>query len=147
MKKIMYVALLIVMTFSISMPVMAKISKYEKTCCISGCSNKRVNKGVYCSTHTCRTACCWGKATSSDGKYCRTHTPKNVTKTTTTTKKYTSTSKKTTSSSKSKKKSSWECYDEGYEDVYFNEDYDWDRYWSDSDYADGVDDAMDELDW
>ena len=33
------------------------------------------------------------------------------------------------------------------QDVYFNEDYDWDRYWSDSDYADGVDDAMDELDW
>ena len=33
------------------------------------------------------------------------------------------------------------------DDVYDNDDYDWDRYNSDSDYADGVDDAMDELDW
>lgn len=27
-----------------------------------------------------------------------------------------------------------------------DDDYDWDRYNSDSDYADGVDDAMDDLD-
>lgn len=38
-------------------------------------------------------------------------------------------------------------YDEGYEDVYENDDYDWDRYYEDQDYADGVDDAMDEEDW
>ena len=38
-------------------------------------------------------------------------------------------------------------YDAGYEDVYENDDYDWDRYYSDDDYANGVDDAMDELDW
>ena len=42
---------------------------------------------------------------------------------------------------------SWDSYDEGYEDVYENDDYDWDRYYSDDDYAAGVDDAMDELDW
>lgn len=30
---------------------------------------------------------------------------------------------------------------------YDDDDYDEDRYNSDSDYADGVDDAMDELDW
>ena len=42
---------------------------------------------------------------------------------------------------------SYESYDDGYEDVYENEDYDFDRYYSDPDYADGVDDAMDELDW
>lgn len=33
-------------------------------------------------------------------------------------------------------------YDEGYDDIYFNEDYDVDRYENDTDYADGVDDAM-----
>lgn len=58
--------------------------------------------------------------------------------------------RKSTSSSGSSKKTtynSYESYDEGYEDVYENDDYDWDRYYSDSDYADGVDDAMDELDW
>ena len=38
-------------------------------------------------------------------------------------------------------------YDEGYEDVYLNDDYDWERYYRDDDYAAGVYDAMDELDW
>ena len=41
----------------------------------------------------------------------------------------------------------YSSYDQGYEDVYDDDDYDWDRYLSDDDYADGVDDAMDELDW
>ena len=36
-------------------------------------------------------------------------------------------------------------YDEGYDDIYMNGDYDYDRYDSDDDYAAGVDDAMDEL--
>ncbi len=53
----------------------------------------------------------------------------------------------TYSSSSSKKYDPYESYDEGYDDVYMDDDYDWDRYWSDSDYADGVDDAMDEFDW
>lgn len=40
-------------------------------------------------------------------------------------------------------------YDDGYDDIYMDGDYDYDRYDSDSDYADGVDDAMDEFgdDW
>lgn len=38
-------------------------------------------------------------------------------------------------------------YDAGYDSVYDNEDYDEHRYNTDSDYANGVDDAMDELDW
>lgn len=36
-------------------------------------------------------------------------------------------------------------YDEGYEDVSLDDDYDTDRYNSDDDYAMGVDDALDEL--
>lgn len=36
-------------------------------------------------------------------------------------------------------------YDEGYYDVYDNQDYDWDRYQNDYDYANGVEDAW--LDW
>ena len=51
------------------------------------------------------------------------------------------------SSKKNSYTSSYNSYDEGYDDVYENDDYDWDRYYSDDDYADGVDDAMDELDW
>ncbi len=56
---------------------------------------------------------------------------------------------KTNKSTTTKKKtySTYDSYDAGYEDVYENDDYDWDRYYSDDDYADGVDDAMDELDW
>ena len=40
---------------------------------------------------------------------------------------------------------SYDSYDDGYDDVYLDGDYDYDRYDRDSDYADGVDDAMDEL--
>ena len=38
---------------------------------------------------------------------------------------------------------------DGYDDIYMDGDYDYDRYDRDSDYADGVDDAMDEYgeDW
>ena len=35
----------------------------------------------------------------------------------------------------------------GYEDIYENDDFDEDRYRTDSDYASGVDDAMEDVDW
>ena len=57
-----------------------------------------------------------------------------------------SSSTKGTSTHKSTGKSN-NGYDNGYDDVYDNDDYDWDRYLNDDDYALGVDDAMDELDW
>ena len=37
-------------------------------------------------------------------------------------------------------------YDSGYDSIYDDGDYDWNRYQKDKDYADGVDDAMEELD-
>lgn len=51
--------------------------------------------------------------------------------------------------SSSTKKSTYDSYDDGYDDIYMDGDYDYDRYDRDSDYADGVDDAMDEFgeDW
>lgn len=53
------------------------------------------------------------------------------------------------SSSSKSKGSNLNSYDEGYEDAYENDDYDWDRYRRDSDYAAGVDDAMEDIgeDW
>ena len=42
------------------------------------------------------------------------------------------------------KKSTYDSYDDGYDDIYMDGDYDYDRYDRDSDYADGVDDAIDE---
>ena len=58
---------------------------------------------------------------------------------------YSSGTKKSTTT----KKSTYDSYDDGYDDIYMDGDYDYDRYESDSDYADGVDDAMDEYeeDW
>ncbi len=44
-------------------------------------------------------------------------------------------------------KTYYDSYDDGYHDVLEDEDYDWDRYRSDSNYAAGVDDAMDEEGW
>lgn len=63
-------------------------------------------------------------------------------------KSYSNTSNKNTYGNSTTKKT-YESYDDGYDDIYMDGDYDDDRYNSDSDYADGVDDAMDEFeeDW
>ena len=39
----------------------------------------------------------------------------------------------------------YDSYDDGYDAIYMDGDYDYDRYEYDSEYADGVDDAIDEL--
>lgn len=49
------------------------------------------------------------------------------------------------SSSSKKKTYKYDSYDDGYDDIYMDGDYDDDRYNRDSDYAEGVDDAIDEL--
>ena len=57
--------------------------------------------------------------------------------------------KKSAGSSK-KVTGSWrKSYDDGYDDVYYNEWYDEERYRTDWDYMSGVDDAMEDLgeDW
>ena len=43
--------------------------------------------------------------------------------------------------------SSEDAQDDGYDDIYDDGDYDYDRYDNDEDYAEGVDDAMAEIDW
>ena len=70
--------------------------------------------------------------------------------TTTNSSTYNSNTKKSyTGTSSNKKNSTYDSYDDGYDDIYMAGDYDYDRYDWDSDYADGVDDAMDEFgeDW
>ena len=52
--------------------------------------------------------------------------------------------KKKTATSNSN--SSYRSYDDGYDAIYDDGDYDWDRYKTDRNYADGVDDAMDDWD-
>ena len=61
---------------------------------------------------------------------------------------YSSKSSYSSSYSSSKKSyKTYDSYDDGYDAIYDDDDYDEDRYDSDPDYAAGVDDAMDELDW
>ena len=49
------------------------------------------------------------------------------------------------SSSSKKNHNSMDSYDEGYNAIYEDDDYDWDRYQSDDDYAAGVEDAMEDM--
>lgn len=79
------------------------------------------------------------KSTTGSGSSYNSSTKKNTTGTS-------STNKNTTGTSSSKKNNPYNSYDDGYDDIYMDDDYDYDRYYKDSDYADGVDDAMDDLD-
>jgi len=91
--------------------------------CISiGCSNEKTFGSVYCIEHAVK---------AKEKKEVKKVKPSS-----------TSTKKKT-----KKIYDPYDSYDAGYEDVYEDDDYDWDRYWSDDDYADGVDDAMEDMDW
>lgn len=79
------------------------------------------------------------KSTTGSGSSYNSSTKKNTTVTS-------STKKNNTGTSSTKKTNPYNSYDDGYDDVYMDGDYDYDRYYKDSDYADGVDDAMDDLD-
>lgn len=79
---------------------------------------------------------------SSSGTSSSYHDKSNSTKNSSS---YSSGTKKITTTTKN----TYDSYDDGYEDIYMDGDYDYERYDRDSDYADGVDDAMDEFeeDW
>ena len=79
------------------------------------------------------------KSTTGSGSSYNSSTKKNTTGTS-------STKKNNTGTSNTKKTNPYNSYDDGYDDIYMDGDYDYDRYYKDSDYADGVDDAMDDLD-
>ena len=106
----------------------------EPKCIKAGCDNKQASGSSYCYLHKPYT----GSSTShSSSSYSN--------------KSSGSTSKSSTSNSGSSSSynSTYDSYDDGYDDIYMDDDYDYDRYDRDSDYADGVDDAMDEYgeDW
>ena len=95
--------------------------------------------------YTCIKDGCTREA-DTDSAYCWVHRPsKSSTKSSTS---YSSKSSYSSSYSSSKKSyKTYDSYDDGYDAIYDDDDYDEDRYDSDPDYAAGVDDAMDELDW
>lgn len=124
----------------------------EPKCIKAGCDNKQASGSSYCYLHKPYTG-----SSSSYSNNSSSSTSKGSTSTSGSSSSYSNKSNTTNNSSYSSgtkkstttKKSTYDSYDDGYDDIYMDGDYDYDRYNSDSDYADGVDDAMDEFgeDW
>lgn len=124
----------------------------EPRCIKTGCDNKQARGSSYCYLHEPYTGSSTSHSNSSYSNKSYGSTPESSTSS-----KYSNKSNSTNKSSYSSgikkstttKKSTYDSYDDGYDDIYMDGDYDYDRYDRDSDYADGVDDAMDELgeDW
>ena len=141
----------------------------SKTCIMKGCDYYRMGESKYCYIHqssrkksTSSGTSSYGnqssgsssssassKSSSKSSSSSSTGTSGSSSKSSTGSSSY---SKKSTSgnqssySSGTKKSSSYKSYDDGYDDIYMDGDYDDERYRTDQDYADGVDDAMDEFD-
>ena len=124
----------------------------EPRCIKTGCDNKQARGSSYCYLHEPYTGRSTSHSSSSYSNKSYGSTPESSTSS-----KYSNKSNSTNKSSYSSgikkstttKKSTYDSYDDGYDDIYMDGDYNYDRYDRDSDYADGVDDAMDELgeDW
>lgn len=118
-------------------------------CIIGSIGNKKEERSTTGYSHSRYSGSYSTKSTNGSGSSYNSSTKKNTTGTSSTNKNTTGTSstkKNTTEISSSKKNNPYNSYDDGYDDVYMDDDYDYDRYYKDSDYADGVDDAMDDLD-
>lgn len=137
------------------------------SCAISGCNNKQAEGSRYCYFHRMYNRKSSSYGNSSDNNN---HSSSNTSFNSSSTKNsdegnvrnynsnynnsgdYSNRSKTDLSNRSSysttawKDKNTYNSYDDGYDDIYMNEEYDSDRYDRDSDYADGVDDAMDEFD-
>lgn len=116
----------------------------EPRCIKTGCDNKQARGSSYCYLHELYTGSSTSHSSSSYSNKSYGSTPESSTSS-----KYSNKSNSTNKSSYSsgiKKNTtiSRSTYD-SYDDIYMDGDYNYDRYDRDSDYADGVDDAMDEL--
>ena len=134
----------------------------EPKCIKAGCDNKQASGSSYCYLHKPYTGSSTSHSSSSYSSSSYSNkssgsTSKSSTSSSGSNSSYNSKSNSTNNSSYSSgtkkstttKKSTYDSYDDGYDDIYMDGDYDYDRYDRDSDYADGVDDAMDEYgeDW
>ena len=114
----------------------------EPKCIKTGCDNKQASGSSYCYLHKASGGRYSSYRSSAyHSKYSENSSTGNSENTN---RSYSNSSKKNSSG-----KRTYDSYDDGYDDIYMDGDYDYDRYDSDSDYADGVDDAMDETgeDW
>ena len=126
-------------------------------CIKSGCDNDARDGSSYCYLHddssyrykSSRTTYSGGtnsSGSSSSAKSNSTFSSEKNSGTSSSSKKSYSVGSSVNRSSK-KKSSSTDPYDDGYNAIYEDDDYDWDRYRSDDDYAAGVDDAMEDEEW
>ena len=143
----------ILMTLGIMLVIGMIISAGEPKCAMSRCDNDAKEGSRYCYLHDLSYRS-YGNPDYNEvyrnSQNRRNNSTTSSSSTSTQSNATTGSGSRSSSGSTStsnKKYSSYDSYDEGYEDVYEDEDYDWDRYYSDDDYASGVDDAMDELDW
>ena len=123
----------------------------EPKCIKAGCDNKQASGSSYCYLHKPYTGSSTSHSSSSYSNKSSGTTYKSSTSSSGSSSCYNNKSNSTNKSSYSSgtNKSTYDSYDNGYDDIYMDGDYDYDRYNRDRDYADGVDDAMDELgeDW
>jgi hypothetical protein len=125
----------------------------ELKCIKAGCDNKQASGSSYCYLHKPYT----GSSPSHSSSLYSDKSLSSTSKGSSSSSSYSNKSNTTNNSSYSRSskksgtttKSTYDSYDDGYDDIYMDGDYDYDRYDRDSDYADGVDDAMDEFgeDW
>ena len=123
----------------------------EPKCIKSGCDNKKATNSSYCYLHKPYNGSSSSHSNSSYSNKSSSNSSSsshnNKSTAGSNASSYNSSTKKSsTGSSGSKKSNTYDSYDDGYDDIYMDGDYDYERYDRDSDYADGVDDAMDEFD-
>lgn len=119
----------------------------EPKCIKSGCDNKQATNSSYCYLHKPYSGSSSSHSNSSYSNKSSSSSSSSSNNNKSTARSnassYNSSTKKSSTGTSSSKKSN--IYD-SYDDIYMDGDYDYDRYDRDSDYADGVDDAMDEFD-
>ena len=129
----------------------------EPKCIKAGCDNKQASGSSYCYLHKTYTGSNTSNSSSSYSNKLSGSTSKSSTSNSSSSSSYGNKSNSINKSSYSSgtkkstttKKSTYDSYDYVYFDIYMDGDYDYYRYDRDSDYADGVDEAMDEYeeDW
>lgn len=145
--------ILVLMVVGVLLVIGSIVVASEPKCIAAGCNNKQASGSSYCYLHKPSSAYTGKSSTrssssSSSAKSSGSSNSRNSSgSTSSSSSSYKSNTKKSTGYQKRITYDSRDDgYDDGYDDIYMNGDYDYDRYDNDSDYASGVDDAMDEFD-
>ena len=166
MKKNLFNKMLVVLFAAVGISIFSAVIAMagESRCIRSGCNNRQSSGSSYCYLHKPYTGSSlsqknssysskktWGSSSKSSSGSLSGSSYRNKSKTTakSTYKSSCGSSMKKSTATKKSTYSAYDSYDDGYDDIYMDGDYDYDRYDRDRDYADGVDDAMDECggDW